>query len=186
MKRSRGLFVDDDDEDDDEEVPNSQSQNEIASDLHNANSDVDDAVEDLLALGDDPPSQPVAAAEAPVPAPRARSPAGSLADFTEMPDSAIFDQDFPMFLRRDVDLVPASLRNDGINKFELPLDIVEDAQGVIRVPDEHVRTMDGVAKCLQLIPRDDLSFYTQPADGFPMTFLARSVLLYFFPMLSLD
>ena len=179
MKRCRDLFGDDDDddEDDDEEVPNSQSQNEAAesqsSDRRvNASADVDEAVEDLLALGDDA-APPVAAAAPPNAGNGPRSPSGSLADFTDVPDSAIFDQGFPMYLRRDVDLVPASLRNDGIVKFDLPLDIVEDVQGVIRVPDEHVRTMDGVAKCLQLIPRDDMSFYTQPADGFPMTFLAR-------------
>jgi hypothetical protein len=177
MKRSRGLFVDDDDEDDDEEeVPNSQSQSGVPASQSSArhNSDVDDTVDDILALGGDAtPASAAAAAPAGGTARRAQSPSGSLADFTERPESAVFDQGFPMFLRRDVDLVPASLRNDGINKFELPLEIVEDVQGVIRVTDEHVRTMDGVAKCLQLIPRDDLSFYTQPADGFPMTFLAR-------------
>jgi hypothetical protein len=179
MKRSRGLFVDDDDEDDDEEeeVPNSQSQGGVAASQssvrHNSNADIDDTVDDILALGDDATPSSAAAAAPAGTARRAQSPSGSLADFTDRPDRAVFDQGFPMFLRRDVDLVPASLRNDGIDKFNLPLDIVEDTQGVIRVPDEHVRTMDGVAKCLQLIPRDDLSFYTQPADGFPMTFLAR-------------
>ena len=179
MKRSRGLFADDDDEDDDgsgsdEEVANSLSQHSGAVAASQSNDDVNETVEDILALQDDP-SQDAAPAAAPAAraADTVMSPSGSLADYTEAQNSAVFDQGFPMFLRRDVDLVPASLRNDGIIKFNIPLDIVEDTQGVIRVPDEHVRTMDGVAKCLQLIPRDDLSFYTQPADGFPMTFLAR-------------
>lgn len=99
----------------------------------------------------------------------------SLSDFTMggICDEMMEDEGCPLYLRKDFCGVPKRLKNTDFIKFDVPLEIVCDEHGVICVPDQHVKTMDGVGKCLQLISTDDLSHYVQPCDGFPLTFVAR-------------
>jgi hypothetical protein len=138
------------------------------------------------------PLLPSATGQASAPAADVRSPshnhgtrdsspgAASLSDFTMggQQEEILEDDGCPLYLRKDFAGVPRRLRNTDLIKFDIPLDIIRDDHGVIRVPDEHVKTMDGVGKCLQLIPADDLSHYVQPCDGYPLTFVARSVCIF--------
>jgi len=83
------------------------------------------------------------------------------------------DEGIPLYFRRDFENVSISLRNLGVLKFDIPRTTHKDRRGVLTVPPRHVKTLDGVGKCLQLIPPGGFSMYSQPSDGFPWVFVSK-------------
>lgn len=103
------------------------------------------------------------------------SPTNSLSGIT-IDRGAFVDREFPEYFRRDVEKVSRFLRNLETQKCDIPEKTYRDRHATLTVPPRHVRTLDGVAKCLQLIPETSMSKYTQPYEGFPWVFMSR----YFF------
>ena len=103
---------------------------------------------------------------------RSASPALSLAGIG-IDRGTIVDEDFPVYFRRDVEKVSRFLRNLETQKCDLTEKTHKDKRDTLTVPPRHVRTLDGVGKCLQLIPETSMSKYTQPFEGFPWVFVSR-------------
>jgi hypothetical protein len=103
---------------------------------------------------------------------RSRSLNGYLSEIT-LNISHYTDEGFPLYFRREFENVSISLRNLGVIKFDIPRTTHKDRRGVLTVPPRHVKTLDGVGKCLQLIPPGGFSMYSQPSDGFPWVFVSK-------------
>ena len=103
---------------------------------------------------------------------RSRSLNGYLSEIT-LNISRYIDEGIPLYFRREFENVSISLRNLGVIKFDLPRITHKDRRGVLTVPPRHVKTLDGVGKCLQLIPPGGFSMYSQPSDGFPWVFVSK-------------
>ena len=107
---------------------------------------------------------------------RSASPANSLTGIT-IDHGAIVDEDFPAYFRKDIEKVSRFLRNLETQKCDISEKTHRDRRATITIPQRHVRTLDGVGKCLQLIPEGSMSRYTQPYEGFPWVFVSRCAFL---------
>ena len=78
-------------------------------------------------------------------------------------------------LNKSFRTVPRILRNEGDKTFNFPLDAYKDEHDLLSPDKDSVRTMDGVSKGFRMLGIDDPSRMTQPTDGIPWAFVARSI-----------
>lgn len=83
------------------------------------------------------------------------------------------DEDCPPYLRAGFMRTHEALCNKGTYIFELPMDNVPDQYSVLTIAPEHERTMDSASKCFRVVPRDDLSHYLQPYEGYYHCYMDR-------------
>lgn len=85
----------------------------------------------------------------------------------------IDDASCPPYLSNGFKSVDLRLRNIGIYKHELPLEIFNDEHNLLSLSKEYERTMDSVSKSFQLIPTGDQSIFMQPYEGYPLCYMER-------------
>lgn len=87
--------------------------------------------------------------------------------------SMLDDDECPLYLKHAFEKTHASLRNQGVYKYRVPLKLVEDEHRLLTMNPEHEITMDSASKCFRLEPSGSLKSYVQPHEGYYLCYMSR-------------